>query len=83
MNNGGNMYAKIQSLIDGKDGLEKLNLNEWIPLEYIELVYDATIQLVTAIDFAHNAKLVHGQLDLSKVKINKYNRKSDNACNST
>ncbi len=43
MNNGGNMYAKIQSLIDGKDGIEKLNLNEWVPLEYIELVYDATI----------------------------------------
>lgn len=43
MNNGGNMYAKIQSLIDGKDGLDKLNLNEWVPLEYIELVYDATI----------------------------------------
>ena len=70
MNNGGNMYAKIQSLIDGKCGLDKLNLNEWVPLEYIEMVYDATIQIVTAIDFAHNSKLVHGQLDLSKVKIN-------------
>lgn len=70
MNNGGNMYSKIQSLIEGKDGLEKLNLNEWVPLEYIEMVYDATIQLVTAIDFAHNSKLIHGQLDLSKVKIN-------------
>lgn len=35
------------------------------------MVYDATIQLVTAIDFAHNHKLVHGQLDLSKVKISK------------
>lgn len=58
-------------MIDGKDGLEKLNLNEWVPLDYIEMVFDATIQLVTAIDFAHNHHLVHGQLDLSKVKISK------------
>jgi hypothetical protein len=35
------------------------------------MVYDATIQLVTAMDFAHNHKLIHGQLDLSKVKISK------------
>ena len=67
-NNGGNMYAKLQSLYDNKDNClkERLNLNEWIPLEYIEMVYDATIQIVTAIDFAHNSKLIHGQLDLSK-----------------
>lgn len=71
-NNGGNMYSKIQSLIDGKyQGVEKLNLNEWVPVEYIEMVYDCTIQLVTAMDFAHNHKLIHGQLDLSKVKISK------------
>lgn len=68
--NGGNMYAKIESLVD-PEGEFKLNLSEWIPLEYIEMVYDATIQLVTAIDFAHNNKLIHGQLDLSKVKISK------------
>lgn len=42
-----------------------------MPLEYIELVYDASIQLITAIDFAHNSKLIHGQLDLSKVKLNR------------
>jgi len=60
-------------LIDGKDGNEKLNLNEWVPVEYIEMVYDVTIQLVTAIDFAHNSKLIHGALDLSKVKISKGN----------
>lgn len=68
------MYSKIQALIDGKFqdvGFEPLNLNEWVPLEYIELVYDASIQLITAIDFAHNSKLIHGQLDLSKVKINR------------
>jgi len=35
------------------------------------MVYDATIQLVTAVDFAHSHKLIHGQLDLSKVKISK------------
>lgn len=35
------------------------------------MVYDATIQLVTAMDFAHNHKLIHGALDLSKVKISK------------
>lgn len=46
MNNHGNMYSKIQALIDGKyksDGFEPLNLNEWVPLEYIEMVYDASI----------------------------------------
>jgi serine/threonine protein kinase len=35
------------------------------------MVFNATIQLVTAIDFAHNSRLVHGALDLSKVKISK------------
>ena len=55
------MYSKIQALIDGKfPGFEPLNLAEWVPLEYIELVYDASIQLITAIDFAHNSKLIHG-----------------------
>jgi serine/threonine protein kinase len=33
------------------------------------MVFDCTIQLVTAMDFAHNNKLIHGQLDLSKIKI--------------
>ena len=56
-------------MIDGKNGGEKLDLNQWVPLEYIELVYDVAIQVVTAIDFAHNARLIHGQLDLSKIKI--------------
>lgn len=50
MNDGGNMYSKIQRLIEGKT---KLDLKEWVPLKFIELVYDVTIQLSTAIDFAH------------------------------
>ena len=58
-------------MIEGKEGTEKLNLNDWIPIEYIEMVYDCTIQLVTAMDFAHNNKLIHGALDLSKIKISK------------
>lgn len=40
---GGNMYQKIQGLNDGTDTVEPINLKEWVPVEYIEMVYDATI----------------------------------------
>ena len=59
LNNGGNMYAYIESL--------KLDLAMEVPRSYLELIYDVGIQLATALDFAHNAGLVHGQFDLSKV----------------
>lgn len=53
------MYAYIESL--------KLDLAMEVPRSYLELIYDVGIQLATALDFAHNAGLVHGQFDLSKV----------------
>ncbi len=55
------MYAYIESL--------KLDLAMEVPRTYLELIYDVGIQLATALDFAHNAGLVHGQFDLSKVQI--------------
>ena len=38
-----------------------------MPRSYIENIYDVAIQLAQGLDFAHNAGLVHGQFDLSKV----------------
>lgn len=40
-----------------------------VPSDYHEFIYDAAIQLATGLDFAHNAGLVHGQFDLSKVVV--------------
>ena len=40
-----------------------------VPISYRELIYDVAIQLAQGLDFAHNAGLVHGQFDLSKVVI--------------
>jgi serine/threonine protein kinase len=58
-----NMYQYIESL--------NLNLAIDVPRSYLELIYDLAIQLSTALDFAHTAGLVHGQLDLSKVVLAK------------
>lgn len=49
---GGSMFAHIKSL--------NLNLSIDVPKSYIEKIYDITIQMATALDFAHNAGLVHG-----------------------
>ena len=46
------MFAHIKSL--------NLNLSIDVPKSYIEKIYDITIQMATALDFAHNAGLVHG-----------------------
>lgn len=35
------------------------------------MIYDVAIQLATGLDFAHNAGLVHGQFDMSKVVISR------------
>ena len=50
--NGGNMYQYIESL--------NLNLALTVPLTYIELIYDCTLQLAMGLEFAHNNGLVHG-----------------------
>lgn len=63
MTNGGNMYQYIESL--------NLNLALTVPLSYIELIYDCTLQLAMGLEFAHNNGLVHGQFDLSNVVIAK------------
>lgn len=59
--NGGNMYQLIQS--------KNLDLAVKVPSDYHEFIYDVAIQLATGLDFAHNAGLVHGQFDLSKVVV--------------
>ena len=51
-----------------------MNLQDWVPVDYIEFVYDVSIQLATEFDFAHEVGLVHGFLDLSKIKIQKGKR---------
>lgn len=73
LSKGGNMYEKIRVLTD-ESGPYKLDLVNWVPLEYIEMVFNATIQLVTAIEFAHSHGLIHGQLDLSRVWITQRKR---------
>ena len=40
------------------------------------MVFDVAIQLATALDFAHNAQLVHGKFDLSSVVIDREGRKN-------
>jgi len=57
--------------MDGTAGIEKIDLEKWVPVPYIKMVFDCTIQIITAMDFAHSHKLIHGQLDLSKIKISK------------
>ena len=61
MTNGGNMYQYIEKL--------ELDLGMDVPRSYLELIYDVGIQLATAIDFAQNSGLVHGQFDLSEVLV--------------
>ena len=63
LTNAGNMYQYIASL--------KLDLAIDVPKAYRERIYDVAIQLATALDFAHNSGLIHGQFDLSKVVIDK------------
>lgn len=64
-NNGGNIFGYIRRL--------NLNLAIDVPRSYIETIYDVAIQLAQGLDFAHNAGLVHGQFDLSKVVIEQEN----------
>ena len=63
LTNHGNMYQHIASL--------DLNLALDVPKDYREMVFDVAIQLATALDFAHNAGLVHGKFDLSSVVIDR------------
>ena len=63
VNNGGRIYDHIKSL--------QLDLAIDVPRSYLETLYDVAIQLATGLDFAHNAGLVHGQFDLSKVVLQK------------
>lgn len=49
---GGSMFGHIKSL--------NLNLSIDVPKSYIEKIYDIAIQMASALDFAHNAGLVHG-----------------------
>ena len=66
LTNHGNMYQHIASL--------DLNLAIDVPKDYREMVFDVAIQLATALDFAHNAQLVHGKFDLSSVVIDREGR---------
>jgi len=68
LTNQGNMYQHIASL--------DLNLAIDVPKDYREMVFDVAIQLATALDFAHNAQLVHGKFDLSSVVIDREGRKN-------
>ena len=63
VNNAGRIYDHIKSL--------QLDLAIDVPRSYLETLYDVAIQLATGLDFAHNAGLVHGQFDLSKVVLQK------------
>ena len=63
INNHGRIFDYIKSL--------ELDLAIDVPRSYLETLYDVTIQLATGLDFAHNAGLVHGQFDLSKVVLEK------------
>ena len=51
-NNAGSIFSHIKSL--------DLDLAIDVPRSYLETIYDVTIQLATALDFAHNAGVVHG-----------------------
>ena len=61
LHNGGNMFNYIRGL--------NLDLSLDVTRKYRELVFDVAIQVATGLDAAHNAGLVHGSLDLSKVVI--------------
>ena len=63
INNNGSIFQYIKSL--------ELDLAIDVPRSYLETLYDVAIQLATGLDFAHNAGLVHGQFDLSKVVLQK------------
>ena len=63
INNNGSIFSYIKGL--------ELDLAIDVPRSYLETVYDVAIQLATGLDFAHNAGLVHGQFDLSKVVLEK------------
>ena len=63
VNNSGRIYDHIKGL--------NLDLAIDVPRSYLETLYDVAIQLATGLDFAHNAGLVHGQFDLSKVVLQK------------
>ena len=69
LTNYGSMYQYIANL--------DLNLAIAVPKDYRELVFDVAIQLATALDFAHNAQLVHGKLDLGSVVISRKGWKKD------
>lgn len=45
----------------------KLNLSLKVPRDYLELIYDATIQLAIGLEFMHDNNTVHGGLNLSNV----------------
>lgn len=63
INNNGRIFDFIKS--------QELDLAIDVPRSYLETIYDVAIQLATGLDFAHNAGLVHGQFDLSKVVLEK------------
>lgn len=63
--------AATDDRMAGAAGNKKIDLEKWVPVPYIKMVFDCTIQIITAMDFAHSHKLIHGQLDLSKIKISK------------
>jgi len=44
----------------GAAGNKKIDLEKWVPVPYIKMVFDCTIQIITAMDFAHSHKLIHG-----------------------
>ena len=45
----------------------KLNLADYAPRSYRELIYDVVIQLIIGISDAHRVGLIHGNLDISKI----------------
>lgn len=61
LHNGGTMFEYIRGL--------NLDLSLDVTRKYRELVFDVAIQVATGLDAAHNAGLVHGNLDLSKIVI--------------
>ena len=59
--NGGDVFSYINRM--------NVDLSLDVPQVYREFVFDAAIQIATGLDAAHQAGLVHGAFDLSKVKI--------------
>lgn len=66
-NNAGTMYNYIAEFTKEKG----IDIGIDVPRSYIEMVFDAAIQLATALDFAHNNGVIHGHFDLSKVFVEK------------